>query len=401
MATVLQVCGVGSSSISNTTPTFVQCANAARSVRTVAEAEAQITYNTAGTLSNLWINVSANTRNGAVTIVSRKNGGNGNQSISVSASGTGAFEDTSNIDAITAGDEVNVSLTAAGTTGTFTYRSITTLFNAAVNTVIHHATTNKIVTFASATRFQPLAGNRTSTVTESNHTFDFNSAGTLQKLFLYVSANARTTATTFGSRVNGINGALSISVAGAGTGVFEDTANSDTIAANDDVNYYITSGAGTETLTYLILGVEFLTTNKKFHSISATSSNMSAALTRYFYLGGEVTAGMATETQAQSELNITAIASNLIVNVSANGVSAASTFSLRDDENNSALTISITASTTGAFEDASNTANLLPTDLVNYGIVIGATGTSITLETVGVMFQTITPAKRNYGYMIA
>mgnify|MGYP001604122151 CR=1 FL=1 len=51
------------------------------------------------------------------------------------------------------------------------------------------------------------------------------------------------------------------------------------------------------------------------------------------------------------------------------------------------MTISIAASTSGTFEDAVNTATIVATDLVNYRLVTGATGTSMTLRVSGCMFE--------------
>src|SRR3990167_9488536 len=74
----------------------------------------QTIYRTAGTLANLYVYISQNDR-GASTYKSWINVSAGNLSVSITASGTGGFEDTSNSDSITAGDAVNAqSITGAG-----------------------------------------------------------------------------------------------------------------------------------------------------------------------------------------------------------------------------------------------------------------------------------------------
>src|SRR3989344_6927696 len=108
---------------------FSICANASTAAD-ATEARTQITYRTAGTLSNLWVYVNTNNLNGSTTIITRKNGENGAQSVSFASSTTGTAEDTTNSDTIAAGDEVNYQYVTGGTTGTISVRTITTVFAA-------------------------------------------------------------------------------------------------------------------------------------------------------------------------------------------------------------------------------------------------------------------------------
>lgn len=67
------------------------------------------------TLSGMWVYVIANTISATSFVRLRKNGADGNQSISITASTTGAFEDTTNSDSITSSDYVNYSVVTGGT----------------------------------------------------------------------------------------------------------------------------------------------------------------------------------------------------------------------------------------------------------------------------------------------
>jgi hypothetical protein len=68
------------------------------------------------TLSKLGIFISSNTIANTSTWRLRKNQANGNQSVTITASGTGYFEDSTNQDSVVAGDEVCYQLvTGAGT----------------------------------------------------------------------------------------------------------------------------------------------------------------------------------------------------------------------------------------------------------------------------------------------
>lgn len=388
MAKILQICGAFETLNAGVAVTYFPCANSEMFSNTV-EANSQITYRTAGTLSNLYVRVSSNSLTAATTIGTRVNGINGNQSVSFASSTTGSAEDTTNTDAISAGDEVNYSV-AVGATGTsISFRVIQTLFAASANTVIKHAAHGTVnITTASQTLFGILAGWLRISSTEAFAQFNVNSVGTLKNLFVYVSANARTTTTTFGTRINGVSGNLTVSIAGGSTGIFEDTANSDTLAVNDNVNYFNTTGTGTETLTLKTISVEEETTNNKFHSTGGkpdgTSFNPNIA--HKSPIGGDLTTST-VESANQSELNITATLSNLFIYISANSITATSTFDLRDDGASTALTLSIGASTTGAFEDTANSVSLVATDLVNFRLATGATGTSMVARVVGCMLE--------------
>ena len=367
MAAVLQV-GSNKTGLSFNQTLYCVCGNGHAVMREV-EAQTQVTYRTAGILSNLWVRVSLNLiLDGASTIRVRKNGANGNQVVSFAASTTGTAEDTTNTDSVAAGDELNYSVVIGGTTGNFFPRLLNILFAASSDTVIRHTAMgiNSLVV-ASTTVYIPL----------------------------YIYSNARTTTTTFRSRVNGANGNLAVSVGSTQTGIFEDTANSDTLAANDDVNYSVTTGTGTEAIYWTVVSTELLTTNKKFHSIAgdlsgAAGSGQVANLTRYYHLGGVFAVIISESFFSSAELNIDATASNLYIHVQINTVTAASTFDLRKNAASTAVTISIPALTAGSFEDATNTVGLVPTDAVNYRLVTGATGTSMTFRMMGSMLENTT-----------
>ena len=78
----------------------------------------QILYRSPGTLSKLYVRVTANSNVGSVTLRVRKNGANGNMFVTIPAGATGAFEDTVNTDTVAAGDKLNYQSTTGGATGT-------------------------------------------------------------------------------------------------------------------------------------------------------------------------------------------------------------------------------------------------------------------------------------------
>lgn len=81
------------------------------------EARAQFPALVALTIKNLFVRVYSNTRDGATTFVTRKNGGNGSLTVSIDAAATGAFEDTSNNDSLISTDLYNFGWTPGGSSG--------------------------------------------------------------------------------------------------------------------------------------------------------------------------------------------------------------------------------------------------------------------------------------------
>lgn len=346
----------------------------------------QRTFRSAGVISNLYIRVKSNDR-GASTYRLRINAANGNQVVSIGASTTGEFEDASNTDTITAGDEVNCSIVtgAGGTSFIAQLRSV--VFNATSNTVVSSLGGSQNYASASQTSYLAIVGSSNLAVTnEALVQLKINTAGTLKNMFLYIDSNARTTTTTFSSRIATADGNQTISVANSTTGIFEDTVNTDTVAAGNLVSTKVVTGTGTETLSLITCGYEFETTNSKFYSGGHRSITLNANTTNWFSIGCtfttiETSTEVNTSTEAQMSFDVT----NLWCYISANTVTAASTLSIRKNQAVGSNSVSITASTTGAFEDTTNTDSFIATDEINCQFVTGATGTSLTLRTYGML----------------
>lgn len=353
-----------------------------------SEAQKQRTFNSAGIISNLYCRVSVNDR-GASTLTLRKNAGNGSESVSIGASTTGEFEDTSNTDSVSAGDEINYSLvTGAGGT-TFTFALVSAVFSATTNTVCVLGNSGGNVDWASGTRYLPLGGHGNPASSEGRTQFKVTTAGTLKNLFVYVSTNARTTTTSIGSRIAAGNGNLVVSITASSTGIFEDTSNTDAVSSGNLCNFYITTSTGTEVLALTLVSVEFETTTNKFISqgSSANSSvSISASITYWLGLGGFLTLISATESNYSTEAQMSFDVTNMWLFVSANSITGTSTVSLRKNQVAGNNTISIAGSATGAFEDTTNTDSFVATDEINFEVAGGAGGTTMVIRVLGALF---------------
>lgn len=363
------------------------------------EAFAQRTVRTAGTYSHLYSRVITNSIAATSTFRSRKNTANGNMSLSVGSTATGEFEDASNTDAVVATDLLALQLvTGASGSNTLTGTLHGAIFAATTNTSLSYFNPGQAASGASTTwYYKPTGGVQTAATTETGtQQLKAKTAGTIKNYDVNVSTNGRGTATTFGTRKNGAAGNLSVSVTGSGTGHFEDTANSDAIAVGDLFNRFETNGTGAGNCVSMIYA-DFETTDSSAQlTVASNSQTYAVSVTRYEPLEG-ASANETTEANIQMKAGTADSASLFEAYVSANTVSAASTVTFRKNAANGNGSISITASTTGWFEDASHTDALIATDEINWMIATGGSGTSLTLEMLSVRRAPVTAAGFDEG----
>lgn len=203
------------------------------------ESRVQRTYRTAGTFSRLYIRVKTNNR-GASSVIFRKNGANGNQTVTIPASTTGSFEDTGNSDIVAIGDEVNfaISVGTGGTTFVVSLFSILLDSLTSAITTTYGSTANPDMTGVS---FYQSVGQASSlgTNNEERGQVQTNTAGTIANLFVSISVNQATDRFYYKVRVNGVTPypAVMIDIPALTTGTYEDLANTATVAANDTLGY--------------------------------------------------------------------------------------------------------------------------------------------------------------------
>ncbi len=94
-----------------------------------------------------------------------------------------------------------------------------------------------------------------------------------------------------------------------------------------------------------------------------------------------------TEVNLKSRIPWPVNFSQMTVWVLTNAITAASTFTFRKNAANGNQTVSITASTTGAFTDTTNSdSSIGASDLINYQLVTGATGSTMTIESTSISY---------------
>lgn len=354
------------------------------------ESDTQVTWRTPGTLRNLWIVVTTNSR-GASTLRSRINGANGNLSVTIPATTTGTFEDTTNSDAIADGDLLNTELAVGAGGASFIYTIQGALFipTTTGNTLTKHGEVfQEVRTGGALTRYYEIQGGGSNggSATEADVQYRIRTAGTWENLNVRVTANTRVGATTYRSRINTAYGNQSISVAAAATGVFEDTTNTDAVVATDllDIEYVQAAGGGS--LTTQSRSSELNCPNAGYHLIAGSSvfNTLGAGATSYVPISGPLSS-TATESLTQTKLNIITALSNLFAYIVGNTVLATTTIRTRVGGANGNQSLSIGTLATGIFEDTTNSDILTAASIVNYQVVVGAGGTSITLTMIGVL----------------
>lgn len=348
----------------------------------------QDTMRTGGILSNLSVRVTANTTTGDSRFRWRINGGYGNQDIVVGAGLTGVFTDAIHTDTVTAGDITNIEI-APGAGGAITTISNWADFAATSNTserfVINDGTTYPS---ASTTYYLPVGGFTAGAITtEANTQFKFKTAGTLKNLQVYVRSNGSANATIIGSRIGGVNGNLSISIPGSQTGHFEDTGHSDSISIDNLANLYLTTSTGTVSFRPQTLHVDFETTNNSLHYINNRGAGVTvnAGVTTYFGMSGGLDTST-TESDYQFPIGHSLVLSNIGAYISANGITAATTIKTRVTAGDGNQSLSIGSGLTGYFEEpVLHTDNVTSAQNVDYQIITGGSGTTITINTIGVL----------------
>lgn len=351
-------------------------ANASRH-STANEVVRSIKYTTAGIASRLWIKILTNDR-GASTFRLRKNAADGNMVIAIGDSMTGEFEDTTNTDTIVATNTVSLQIaTGAGGT-TYTFNMSRFLFSANSSTVTPAGTQGD--TISGTTNYTPIGGGNATVTIEINQQAKSYITGTWRNLGAYSASNTRDGAIVVNARINGANGTQSVTMPAGTTGWFEDLVNTDAIAPADLLCYQRVPGGTVGSVSINMIKSDIITENKTF-LLTGNHSNSQAANTVGFLPIAGMVVGNGTENNVSITSGLAFTAANLSLYVSGNGVTADSQFRLRKNGADGNLLLTIPASTTGFFQDTVNTDSIIPTDVINYSLTTGATGTNLVIRT--------------------
>lgn len=244
--TVVRHHSLGSSTTAAPGTTHYKSLTSLGSTQTV-EAREQFKVKLAGTYKNFFANISTNTLSTASTTFRlRKNTANGNCNVVVGAGLTGIFEDTSNTDTVAVDDLVNTqSVIGSGGTGTISYGNVGVAFVTTSGNYHLVSATHDGTSFNSGTTtYIAIGGALTPTSTTEDTAKALAGIGAIySNLEVNVITNTLAGAATLKTRKNSANGGQSISIGAGLTGWFEDTSNTDSLAATDYVAYQLVTPA--------------------------------------------------------------------------------------------------------------------------------------------------------------
>lgn len=184
----------------------------------------------------------SNTRATATTVKTRKNGADGNQSISVTT--TGILQDTTNSDSIASGDLISISVTTGTGSDTFRMRHVTAELTTTDGTFNLIVGLGDMKTIPTGTGYERIGGTLTDlAAAEVNAQAKFYGGITITKLNLYCNIISGPPTVTVNLRDDGstVNNVLSFTT----TGWKEDTTHSDVIDAGSLLCTYINVAGGT------------------------------------------------------------------------------------------------------------------------------------------------------------
>lgn len=358
-----------------------------------SEGRTQLQARASYTLKAAYANIGANSRNGTGTMASRINSVTGNIAVSITASTTGEFSDTTHTDSIVSGDLVNWQGSFAGSSGTTRYDAISGVLEETTGTpALMSSFVGNNVTFGNGTFFTPIGGALSVfTATEANARYTFRTASVLSNLYVFVRTAAVGT-TTVSSRVNGGAGTQTVTPALL-TGAFEDTTHTDSISVTNTVDTQCASVAGNGSVIAIISYLSTSTSRQTGGAVPTTAVTVDT----FYQLEGNNSSTTESITKAHMHLPMPMTNMYATSNVNARASSATPVF-LRQNGASTSVTCSFAASTTGTVEDTTHTLTTVADDLLNFIIDVGAGTGNFSLAVLGIEQQassstntTITP----------
>lgn len=334
------------------------------------EAAAQLKFRGTGVLSRLYVNVPTNSRGTTSTVTARKAGADAGLTVSIGAGLTGVFSDLSGSVSYADGDLWDYAITTGSGSGNLVVAGISARLATTTQIFAQQACYGALASTLGRA-FGP-AGSLVNTSTASTVGVRALQASTLSNMQIVVTANASAgfTATL---QKNGVNANQTISIGAGLTGLFEDISNTDTVAAGDYYNALTSTPSASITVTAVSVKSIGAVANRVAAHCGANIASLTPATTRYSGLWGRSLAST-TEAPVQTPMPCDATLSALSVFVRSNASTTTATLKSRINGADGAQTVSITALTTGLYQDLTHTDDVTAGDLISTVISGGTTG---------------------------
>lgn len=350
--------------------------NCQAGVNFTGEASAETPFFEAGVLSNLFITVWANSSAGATNVYLRKNGANGNMTLSFAAGLTGRFFDNTNTDSIANGD---VACTFVDKTGTGQVGQVGAYYATNSGIIVTKVGISGSSSFASGTGYLAFIGGMNSTSDNSaTQTPRISVGGTVKNFHAYSNTNTRSNTTDIRTRLNGANGACVVTFPASTAGLLTDTTHTDSISPNDNLNFQrnTNTGSGTFTLRHIGFEIHYPANEMNLFSSAMGAVSFSATTARYAVPSGSFGAN-GGDTAAAVRLYGSGILSDFYVNASANAATAAVLMHVYKNAATTAVTATFAIATAGTISDTTNSVAFANTDSFDYRY-LKSTGTGAT-----------------------
>lgn len=379
------------------TPGYVGIGDSGLGAINAAQANVELRYRTAGTFSNMSLRVlGSNTSSFTFQI----NGVNGNQVVNSSAS-PGIYSDNVNTDIIAAGNTVNESWTPNDTIycGGIAFLALNPALTVKKLAMINNSVATSVAS-ANTTVYFPVSGNSgaAGNATESLIQSQFYITGTLNNFLVFLAANSMTSAAaplTMGTRINSVNGNLSVSISFGATGYFEDLINTDIVLNTGAIlDYYLTTGATANgSVGCAIIAVELQTGNgMTVVNLATGAASVSFSNFPATYIYGGSAHGFANGTGPFSQsATVNGIISAATVNISVNSLNLTSTLALVINNVTGNTTISIPATSNGFFTAIPDVDLTHAADQLYWSITTASSSGGITLRSIGLTLSTSLP----------
>ena len=347
---------------------------------------------TAGTIKTLYTYVSSGPAMMTMIATLRKNNADTSLTVTYSTSQTGIKEDTvsgHNVSVITT-DKISYGFSGVSST---TFKVMGVQFQPTTGTVVVMimCARGSVSTGTAQTTYNAVNGDFKVGTTEAPCKLSVGQTFTASNLYTSLSINNWMGTTTFKSRVNGVDGAMSTSYTLSQTGIKEDTTNTDALSIGDDFNYALTLGSGSGTIT-----AEFVqcvltkssVTNTFFPLMASSTEGVGVAFNTTTYCGcaGDL---LFTTTEADTQIRprFTFTAAQLGAYATANTIATSdSTVTVRDAGVDSIVTVSFSAAQTGLQTDNTNSTIISSAaNFVNYKVVTPNTSGTLTLSYIGLL----------------
>jgi hypothetical protein len=344
------------------------------------ESQAAVPIQSSMTISGLWVSDNGAGCSGTVRL--RINGLNGNETVNFTAAAQ-EVQDTVHFDVLPAGSLVDFQVTTgAGCADQLEWFGWTAR-SAANNTEIFQGSshgTASLSTNGFATYYLPVAEMSLGDQTEATEMYQMKTAGTHSNFALYVATNTRNQGSSYVSiRKNGV-GQATMTITQGQLGLIQDTSDSFTNVVGDTITWAVKmdQGNGSGTLGITFIKEEYTTTDKTAewpvttggHSFNPGDNNYIELIGAGGYDSGEINDYRLLVQQPGTVSNC-----NLLIGT--NTLNQAVTFTLRKNQADTSVVITVPAGQSGYFSSA-NSVSVVSTDYMDYHETVPAgTGSAV------------------------